>query len=190
MKQLSTTGLEPVRGSLLHFSQSTNKPLAKVILGVSAVVIFDSSASMGLPADGGGTRYESAIRELNRIQAEIPGKIAVVSFGESVKLCVDGVPAAPTGGTALTEALEFCRIFDAKPMRFVLIGDGSPNNPETALATARLYRNKIDSAFIGRGGGSGESFLMDISAVSGGEFTGARQASELFPVMRRLISSH
>lgn len=190
MKQLSTTAkIEPVRGSLVQVSQASNKPLAKVMLGISAVILFDSSSSMGLSAGGSESRYELAHRELSRLQAEIPGKIAVVAFGETVAFCPDGNPPAPHGGTAMTEALEFCKLFDIKSTKFILISDGAPNNRDTALDVAKTYKNTIHTVYTGKSGSEyAEAFLREVSTVSGGRFMQAHQAVGLLPVMRSLLT--
>lgn len=190
-KQLTTTpaALACVKGSLQQVAVATGKPLAKIILGVSAVVMIDTSWSMTTPdSEGNQSRYFVACRELARLQMEMAGKIAVVSFDSEVKFCPTGQPAEPGGSTDLTAALEFCKKFDVGAIKFVVISDGDPDDRMTALQVAKTYRNPISCVFVGPTSGAGRQFLNELATNSNGQALEANQARGLLPAMQRLLT--
>ena len=119
-------------------------------------------------APGGRSRYEAAEEELRRLQEELPGKLAVVAFSNQVQFCPSGIPIRYGEGTKMANALRFVKIVDGCDVRFILISDGEPDNPQDTLEVARSFQSRIDTVYIGPDGGHGRAFLADLAAQSGG----------------------
>ena len=138
---------------------------------------------------GGHSRYDIAIEELQKLQAHMPGRIAVISFSSTVMFCPAGTPTNLYGGTNLAGALDFAKVADVPGMRFVVISDGIPDDERAALAVARRYKNRIDTVYVGPEGDDegGAAFLRKLSAASGGVSVCADRAMELGATVERLM---
>jgi Mg-chelatase subunit ChlD len=146
------------------------------------VILVDTSGSMGAQdSRGGRSRYDVACEELKALQGSLPGKIAVLSFSGDVEFNPSGTPRFMQSTTDMTKALRFAKVADNIPgMRFILISDGEPNSPEQALATARTYKNKIDTVYVGpENQPTGQGFLVKLAKASGGQTMTADRAKEL-----------
>lgn len=159
-----------VTGSLTDIARANNTSLAETFIGAEAVVLVDTSGSMGAAdTPQGKTRYEVACEELASLQENIPGKVAVISFSSDVMFCPHGTPYNFHGGTDLTKALEFTKVADVDGIRFILISDGEPDNTTTALQLARTYRNRIDIIYVGSEFSMrGREFMSELARCSGG----------------------
>jgi hypothetical protein len=185
---MSKTAIIP--GSLGAIAAQSGATLAQSFMQADAIVIVDTSSSMGEPdADGparpaytaswdkgfqprpqtGRTRYQAACDELAKLQASLPGRIAVVSFSTTVQFCPGGVPTNLQGGTNMAEALAFVRPADGCGMTFFLISDGEPHDPDRTLAEARKFSDPITTIFVGSGPGA--AFLARLAALTGGTST-------------------
>lgn len=169
-----------VVGSIAAIAASTGKSIAESFINASLVCIVDTSASMEAnDAANGRTRYAQACLELENIQRENPGKIAVISFSNEVVFCAGGVPQYQGAGTDLARALQFAKTADVPGMRFVVISDGEPNDEDTALVVAKTYQGRIDVIYVGREGGSGRAFLARLAKAAGGQAVLAESANLL-----------
>lgn len=176
-----------VPGSLAHQAANTGQSLAETFIGADVIVLVDTSGSMTANDYGEKSRYERACDELAKVQASLPGKIAVLSFGDFTTFCPSGVPGQPCGMTDLTGALKFAKVADAEGMQFILISDGEPNDERSALQIAGSYRNKIDTIFIGREGDAGQRFLSGLAKVSGGQAVKDFAAKQLEATIKGLL---
>jgi hypothetical protein len=183
------------KGSLGELSQAANMGLAEAFMSADTIILVDTSGSMqdrddiaetvgmfGTPQYGqkyGPTRYERACAELIKLQANLSGRIAVMSFSSHTVYCPGGVPDFLQGGTNIAEALRFVHIADGVVDRFVLISDGEPQEPEAALAEARKFTTPISTIFIGSEGGPGQAFLKRLADASGGTAQTIQQAGLL-----------
>ena len=170
-----------VPGSLAAIAKAEGQSLAESFMAADAIVIVDVSGSMGArdvdrPKCGwedeynpGRTRYEAACDELTKLQASIPGRVAVVAFSSTVQFVWGGQPPFLSGGTDMAEALRFVKPADGCGMRIVLISDGEPHDPDAALAVARKFQSPIDTVFVGPEGSRGAAFLRRLSEVAGGQ---------------------
>lgn len=170
-----------VPGSLSAIAQRFGTNIAEAFLGASTIALIDVSGSMN-SADSrdGRRRYDVACEELARLQAAQPGKVAVIAFSASSVFCPGGVPIYQGLGTDLTRALEFVKIADGT-VRFIVVSDGIPNNPESAIAVARTFVSKIDTIFVGPEDDidGGRAFLAKLAAASGGRSITADRAMHL-----------
>jgi Mg-chelatase subunit ChlD len=159
-----------VRGSLSDIATQSGKSLAESFLSVDAVVIVDTSGSMGARvAPAGKTRYEAALDELAALQAQLPGKIGVISFSSRVEFCPGGIPIFLGESTDIAGALQFARVADVPGMQFFLISDGEPNDEAAALSVARMYQNRINTIYIGpETWPRGRDFLRQLADATGG----------------------
>lgn len=159
-----------VTGSLTDIAKSTGASLAETFIGADAVVIVDTSGSMAsADTPQGKSRYDVACDELAILQQKLPGKLAVISFSNDVMFCPNGQPYNLRGGTDLTKALEFTKVADVDDMRFILISDGEPNDPNSALRVARTYKNRIDIIYVGSEFSlHGRQFMDELARNSGG----------------------
>lgn len=177
-----------VPGSLAAIAKQEGQSLAESFMAADAIVIVDVSGSMDLrDVDGPGerpraswdegvvaakkgrTRYDAACDELTKLQAQIPGRVAVVAFSSTVQVVWGGQPPFLGGRTDMAEALQFVKPADGCGMRIVLISDGEPNDPDATLAVARKFQSPIDTVFVGPEGSRGAAFLRKLSSLAGGQ---------------------
>jgi hypothetical protein len=157
-----------VKGSIADIAERDNTSIAESFVGATCVVIIDTSGSMGEFDIYDESRYTRACKELERIQAAFPGKIAVVGFSDRVWFYPEGRPEFQHGNTDMAAALCFVHAADVPGMRFILISDGEPDSEAQTLREAAKFRNKIDTIFIGREGSPGADFLQGLARATGG----------------------
>lgn len=154
--------MDIVQGSLQDVAQREGQSIAESFLSADAIVLVDVSGSMS------GTPYQQACQELAKLQRDLPGKVAVIAFSDRPEFAPSGIPRFISGGTDLAEALRFVHVADGTGMRFVVISDGYPNDPEGTIREARKFQSRIDTVYIGPEGGDGEAFLKRLAQASGG----------------------
>ena len=178
-----------IPGSLASQAAATGQSIAQTFVSADVIVLVDTSSSMS-HADGveQKSRYERACDELAKVQASLPGKIAVLSFADFTLFCPSGIPTAPCGITDLTGALSFARVADIEGMKFIVISDGEPNDELSAIQIAGHYKNKIDTIYIGPERGGGQRFLERLARESGGEFAKDFAAKQLAHTVRGLLN--
>lgn len=157
-----------VKGSVGDIAQRRGLTVAEAFMDAKAVVVVDTSASMGIGDAGNGrSRYTAACEQLARLQTDMPGEVAVVSFSNDAVFCPSGVPIDQGGGTDMRTALEFVKKCDGL-MRIVVIGDGEPDDPAGTLALARTFAAAISCLFVGQEGSPGYYFMRELAAATGG----------------------
>lgn len=187
--QLPVTAIVP--GSIAHYALQRRQPFALAWMAVRAIVLFDRSASMDdADAPGGHTRWALACDELAKLQAQCPGKIAIVQFNDTVSLVPGGLPETPAGTTDLAAALQFVK---SKNMdtgtRIIVISDGEPNCERSALEMAGAFRTRIDVIYCGPANRpDGREFLNRLALVSGGQLVTADRTSGLMTATLKLLS--
>jgi len=180
--------LTVVPGSLADAASRDNTSLAETFLSADAIIICDVSGSMGThDSRDKKSRYDVLLEELAKLQANKPGKLAVIAFSSWTTFEPGGSPPFLGGGTALAGALRFAKVADVADMQFYIISDGKPNDEADALAVARDYQGKIHCIYVGPEGGSGEKFLERLSQAAGGKFATAAQVIELAATTERLM---
>lgn len=180
-----STALVP--GSLGAIAERNSVGLAESFLAADAIVLVDVSGSMNArDAANGQTRYAVACTELARLQSQMPGKIAVVAFSSTPTFCATGTPLFGGGSTNLAGALEFVRPADGC-VRFVVVSDGQPDDPERALRVARTFTSPIDAVYIGPPDGAGERFLAELAR--GGQYATAVRALELATTVQKMLEA-
>jgi len=179
-----------VTGSVSAIAKRDNIGLAEAFMGVDCVVLVDTSGSMcATDARGGRSRYEVACDELAALQAQMPGKIAVISFSDTAVFCPGGVPEFLQQTTNLKGALVFAQPYDVAGMRFVVISDGSPDDEQGAINVAATFTGRIDTIYVGPEGGAGAEFLRRLAAAHAGQSVKAAQAAQLASKMQLLLSA-
>lgn len=161
-----------VKGSLAAVAKAEGQSLAESFLSADAVIVVDVSGSMDLrDVDGkpGQTRYSVACDELDRLQASMPGRVAVVAFSSTVQFVWGGRPPFLGGGTDMAEALRFIKPADGCGMRIVLISDGEPNDQAETLTEAKRFTSPIDCVYVGPEGARGAAFLKQLASATGGQ---------------------
>lgn len=179
-------------GSIQDVANNAGKPLAETFMSVDALIMFDRSLSMeDRDCPERQQRWEVAVRELRRLQAEIPGKIGVVQFSTFVEFIPGGMPDLPSGTTNMEAVLNFVKPVDRCGIKLILISDGEPDYAEGALNAARGFQTAIDTIYIGPSGGSGADFLRRLSALTGGrsETQSVREIPELARTLTRMLSA-
>lgn len=170
-----------VQGSIGSHIAANNLSMAEAWLNVGVVVMMDVSGSMAITDAGEEvSRFKIANSELAKVQAQNPGKVAIVEFASNAKFIPFGELSQPDGTTNVTAALQFARMMDSiKDIQFLLVSDGEPNSATEAIEVARLFTHKINTIFVGpKGERSGQAFLKQLSDVTGGSFS-ERKISEL-----------
>lgn len=178
-----------VPGSLSAIAHSENKSIAEAFCDADAVIIVDTSGSMDA-ADSreGKTRYTVACEELARLQREMPGKLAVIAFSSAVMFCPGGQPYQFHGGTNLEGALKFAKVADVPGMRFFVISDGYPDDPESALEQAKRFQAPISTIHVGpESDQAGRAFLTQLANAAHGHPIKAERVMELADKMRPLL---
>lgn len=169
MNQIIHGNQKIVTGSILDRALQTGQSFAESFLDCDAVIIVDVSASMDTSdAANGQTRFAAAAAQLEKLQNELPGKIAVCSFSDRAKFCATGLPKDTEGTTDMVNALEFLKDFDDCGIRLILISDGEPNDDDGTLQKAQTFVSKIDTVFVGSEMSAGREFLRKLSAATGG----------------------
>jgi Mg-chelatase subunit ChlD len=179
-----------VKGSIAAIAKDSGKSLAHTFVDADVVVLVDTSGSMGTcDSRAGHSRYDVACDELAALQNSLPGKVAVISFSDRVMFCPNGIPLNLRGGTDIAGALRFARVADVPGMRFILISDGEPDDPQAALAEARQFKAQIDVIYVGSEIlPTGRDFLTQLARASGGQAVTADQAKQLASIARRLLN--
>lgn len=182
------SGTALVVGSLAQIATQNNVSLAESFLNVDTVILVDTSGSMNeCDSRGGQRRYDVALQELTRLQGDLPGRLAIISFSDLAQFAPSGVPPFLNGNTDLAQALRFARVADTGDIRFVVISDGLPDSTHLALAEAAQYRGAIDTVFVGPEGGHGAEFLARLAAASGGLHVTAARACKLAAKTEQLL---
>lgn len=180
------------KGSLSDVAKSSNVSLAEAFLDVDAIVIVDTSGSMGArDTRDGRSRYETACDELAKLQADLPGRIAVIAFSDHPEFCPSGYPRYIGASTAMEKALSFVHVADGCDIKFFLISDGYPDDEQATLRVASTFTSKVSTIFIGHEGDPGADFLRCLAAATGGvSVTRAAEAmSELGSTVRLLLNA-
>jgi hypothetical protein len=126
------------------------------------------------------------LMELTKLQAEMPGKLAVVNFSDSVEFVPGGSPRLIGGTTDLAAALRFVAPADGV-VRFFVISDGTPDDDQEALDVVAGWTSRIDTIYIGPEGGPGAKFLKKLATKRGGTFADAKQAVKLESTVKTLM---
>jgi Mg-chelatase subunit ChlD len=170
-----------IAGSLSAVAKQENKSIAETFVHADLIVIVDTSGSMDQKdSRGGKSRYTVACEELTALQANHPGKIAVIAFSNEAIFCPGGVPVYLGGGTDMAGALQFAAIADVPAMQFVLISDGEPDDEAKVLRIAKTYRNKISTIYVGpEEKPVGRDFLQRLAEATGGKTVTVDRAKEL-----------
>ncbi len=177
-----------VPGSIGAIAQRDGISLAESFLSADVIAIVDVSGSMAMTdSRGNRERYAVACEELRTLQANLPGKIAVVAFSEQAVFSPSGVPIFQGAGTDLEQALRFVQVADGT-VRFIVISDGQPNDPARALALAHTFTSKIDTVFVGpETDFGGAHFLQQLAKAAGGRYVLAEKAVELADKVEKLM---
>lgn len=180
-----------VAGSLGAVAKQQGQSLAESFVSCDVLCIVDTSGSMSdCDSRGGHSRYDVACEELKQLQANLPGKIGVIAFSSDVMFCPGGQPYNFQGGTDLEKALKFCKVADVPGMRFILISDGDPADPEAALKIAATYKAHIDVIYVGpEERPAGREFLKRLAQASGGQAITADRAKELSASVQYLLTA-
>ena len=179
-----------VSGSLSAVSQSTGQPLAESFLAADAMIIVDTSGSMGAQdSRDNQSRYEVALQELAKLQRDMPGRLAVVAFSSKTELAPGGIPPFFGGGTDLAGALRFAKIADVDGIKFVVVSDGRPNDEKAALAVASTIKAPISTVYVGPENGLGRGFLKRLAAANRGTFGTSTCAVNLAATVRLMLKA-
>jgi Mg-chelatase subunit ChlD len=184
---MTTTAI--VTGSLQAIANRDGKSIAESFINADVIVIVDTSGSMASEdSRGNQSRYKIACSELAQLQANLPGKIAVLSFSHETIFCPSGTPIFQGGNTNLAGALKFAKVADMPGMRFIVISDGEPDDEGEALSIAKTYKNRIDVIYCGpEDRPSGREFLKKLAQAAGGVTVTADRAKELAPAIEKLL---
>lgn len=156
-----------VPGSLAAVAKQQGIEVADTFLSVEVVAVVDISSSMAASATRKASRWDLAQEHLTRLQAEYPGRIALVEFNGHPHYVPEGVLGRPSGSTQLCDALKFVQPADHAGIKVVVISDGEPNSKQKALDVAAGFNHRITTIFIGSEGDPGDQFLQDLARVSG-----------------------
>jgi hypothetical protein len=175
----------PLTGSLGAAVHQHGGSLARAWMNVKHVFVCDVSGSMatqdaGIGRRGNGesrdrrSRWDAMSEELARLQAEHPGKTAVVAFSDHTTLALGGRLPLPQSGTDMAGALAYVHGLlepDATAISVIVLSDGEPDDEVTALAKGRrLVRlgAKLQTVYVGpENESAGRAFLARLAGLSG-----------------------
>jgi hypothetical protein len=159
-----------VTGSLRDIEHASGRAISESFLSVAAIICLDISASMSERDCGqyGESRYAVAIKQLERLQHKLSGKIGIVQWNHEAKFQAGGLPDQPYGSTNVRGCLEYIKPADGTGIKLILISDGEPNVGEDGLDIARTFTSKIDTVYVGPEGGDGARYLRELSRLTGG----------------------
>jgi von Willebrand factor type A domain len=158
-----------ITGSILDMATKNGVSIAETFMSVDAVILVDVSGSMSdCDTASGDSRYDVALKELEVLQADLPGKLAVCEFSDKAKFAVGGIPVNRGGMTDMVKALEFVKKVDGCGIKIILISDGEPDDERATLKIAETFETKIDTVFIGQENSPGRKFLQELSKRTGG----------------------
>lgn len=158
-----------VKGSIENIAKNNNTSIAETFMNIDAIILIDVSISMAdKDTDSNQSRYDVALDELSKLQNNLPGKVAVISFSSFPSFCPNGIPNFDRGMTDMAKALKHIKIADGCGIKFILISDGEPNSKGDTLSIAKTFETKIDTIFIGKETSSGRDFLQKLSDLTGG----------------------
>lgn len=188
---MSKSNQSIISGSIGAIAKESGKSIAESFINADLIAIVDTSGSMSSgDSRDGFSRYDVACQELKNLQRNMPGKIAVISFSDDVQFCAGGVPTYFGCGTDLVRALQFCKIADVPDMRFILISDGEPDQPEKCIEVAKTYQNRIDVIYVGpERFPTGRDFLEKLASATGGKAVTADRAVELEIQVMQLLKA-
>lgn len=178
-----------IPGSIQAIAAQSGRSIAETFMNADVIVIVDTSGSMKThDSRGNRSRYDVACEELAELQRTMPGRIAVIAFSGTAVFCPSGKPTLFGGGTNLEAALRYAKISDLDGVRFIVISDGQPDDPDAALRIAKTYRNKIDTIYVGSESyPSGREFLEQLARMSGGQSLTADRAQNLLQATTTLL---
>jgi Mg-chelatase subunit ChlD len=181
-----------VIGSLSQIAARNNCSLAESFMSAEVILLTDMSGSMSTcDATGGLSRYQAAENDVIRLQEKYQGKVALISFSDTVQFCPGGKPIRFGGGTDMVKALEYVKIADDTGIKIILISDGLPNNKEATLKIAKTFKSKIDCIFIGSelDYEGGKAFLEKLATITGGKSVKSDSPGLLMPKVETLMLS-
>jgi Mg-chelatase subunit ChlD len=165
----NTTAL--VKGSLSDIALRDNLSIAESFCAADIVVLIDVSASMSaMDARGGQQRYKVACAELAQLQANLPGKVAVIGFSTLPEFAPTGIPTFQCGSTDLAKGLRLAKTADTGDVRFIVISDGAVDSEQEALNVAFGYQGRIDTVYVGpEADKDARAFLDKLAKAHGGQ---------------------
>ena len=181
-----------VIGSLSAVARQSGRSVAESFIGCDVVIICDVSGSMATEdARGGKSRYEVALEELAKLQARMPGKLAIIAFSDRAFFMPGGQLPPIGSNTDLAAALRLAKIADVGGMRFTIISDGMPDSEEEAMVIVRTFKNRIDTIFVGPEDDyeGGREFLTQLAQASGGQNVTAAYVSGLADSVTLLLAN-
>jgi len=132
------------------------KAIAKATEGI--VLLLDVSGSMSEPV--GGKRKIDHLREAVNAYPNLKK----VSFSEHI---YDGSIPEPQTTTDMAGGFHYLQ--SLQPKEVILISDGLPNDPQTAINKAKVLGCPVNIIYIGPGGDEGEAFMKRLAAETGGQ---------------------
>ncbi len=178
-----------IPGSLSDVSRREGMSLAESFVGVDVVILLDVSGSMVMEdSRDGRSRYDVALEELAQLQANMPGKLAVIGFSDHPEFAPSGQPFFQGSGTDLAKALRFAKMADIATIRFIVVSDGQPDDEHAALDVAATYQGQIDCVFVGPEHDlHGQEFLGRLANAHGGQHVTADRVQQLAAKIETLL---
>lgn len=129
------------------------------------IILADVSHSMESPA-WGGLRKIDVLRQAVALTMQRDPKCRLIAFSKHARE-VSVVPE-PGSNTDLVAGLEAARAHD--PGVLLLISDGQPDDPKSALRIAQSWRGAIDVLYIGPDSDAAAiAFMRQLAAAAAGD---------------------
>jgi hypothetical protein len=165
------TDLQIVPGSIADMARRNEG----TVIPPAIVVIFDISYSMRgedakLKSGTVTSRFLAGAAALTELQAQYPGQIVLIDFGDDANVRPGGYPDEPNGqNTFLAPGLRLAKELDTGAMRFVVISDGTPQDQDAAMEVAQAFTVGIDTIAVGAVN-YGAEFMEKLAKATGGSY--------------------
>ena len=191
---MSKQQIQAVKGSVLDVAQKRGLQIEEALMEVDVIVMLDWSGSMGMnDAVYEGkthTRYEAARLQLEDLQGQHPGRVALVCWAETAEFVPSGNPEDTIlygGGTHLKQALDYVKPYDGTGIAFFLITDGVFHDSWEAGPVADGFETEVTGIFVGAEGDRGFSSLMKMCARTGGKAMKAKKTGLFLEEAREIL---
>lgn len=145
------TNTAVVSGSVAAIAQRDQKSIAHAFMSATEIILVDTSGSMeATDSTGGQSRYDVACQELRKLQAVLPGKLAIFAYSSNCVFCPSGTPMLLSENTNLLGALKYVLGADGT-VNYTVISDGYPNPGQDLdiLALVKSMSSRVNAIFAG-----------------------------------------
>jgi len=153
--------------------QNTNKPAIRrtkvVKYNKETQLEMDARPILLLDVSGSMVQMVNNKRKIDILREIVTNFIGVRMFVFSTHINETKYIPEPQESTDLYNAFKYLKQFINKDTNLVLVSDGQPNDPESALNEAKSLGIPVNVVYIGNMGSSGEQFMKLLAKLTNGK---------------------